>query len=154
MVQRWATEFSGQVAHYAVASDGGVLGRQAGSALKCRCIPSPNPVDAFSQQAGHRAPTNWSWLPPTPLAIAFLHSGLGKPAEVYLAEGPDKLQTARPLTAFNKLYTERDLPQGKPYRWKAEDGATVEGMLMYPPGKFEAKNLPMFVLHPRRTRRR
>jgi len=38
------------------------------------------------------------------------------------------------------------LPQGKPYRWKAEDGATVEGMLLYPPGKFEAKNLPMFVL--------
>ncbi len=75
-----------------------------------------------------------------------MHSALGEPAEVYLAEGADKLQAARPLTAFNKLFTERDLPQGKPYRWKAEDGVTIEGMLLYPPGKFEAKNLPMLTL--------
>src|SRR5207244_1258996 len=52
----------------------------------------------------------------------------------------------RPITAFNKLFAERDLPQGKPYKWKADDGTTVEGMLIYPPGKFETKNLPMFVL--------
>ena len=59
--------------------------------------------------------------------VAFVHSALGKPAEVYLADSAGKLQAARPLTTFNKLFTERDLPQGKPYRWKAEDGATVEG---------------------------
>jgi dipeptidyl aminopeptidase/acylaminoacyl peptidase len=56
------------------------------------------------------------------------------------------LQEARPITAFNKLFAERDLPQGEPYQWKADDGTGVEGMLIYPPGKFEAKNLPMFVL--------
>ena len=50
------------------------------------------------------------------------------------------------MTAFNKLLTERELPQGKPYRWKADDGAIIEGMLLYPPGKFEAPHLPMFVL--------
>jgi len=70
---------------------------------------------------------------------------LGEPAEVYWADGAGKLETARPLTAFNNLFTQRDLPQGKPYRWKAEDGTSVEGMLIYPPRKFEAKNLPMFV---------
>ena len=52
---------------------------------------------------------------------------------------------ARPITSFNKLFTERDLPKAKPYRWTSDDGTPVEGMLMYPPGKFEAKNLPMFV---------
>ena len=31
-------------------------------------------------------------------------------------------------------------------QWKADDGTTVEGMLLYPPGKFEQKNLPMFTL--------
>jgi dipeptidyl aminopeptidase/acylaminoacyl peptidase len=44
------------------------------------------------------------------------------------------------------LFTERALPQGKPYRWTADDGTSVEGMLIYPPGKFEQKNLPMFTL--------
>src|SRR5207248_5385400 len=33
----------------------------------------------------------------------------------------------------------------KPYHWKADDGTTIEGMLVYPPGKFEARNLPTFV---------
>jgi hypothetical protein len=37
-------------------------------------------------------------------------------------------------------------PRGKPYRWKADDGVPVEGMLVYPPGKFEARNLPMLTL--------
>jgi dipeptidyl aminopeptidase/acylaminoacyl peptidase len=75
--------------------------------------------------------------------IAFVYSSLQKPAEVYLAESPDKLSEARPITSFNKLLAEKDLPQGKPYRWKADDGTEVEGMLIYPPGKFEQKHLPM-----------
>src|SRR5262249_37532985 len=78
--------------------------------------------------------------------IAFTYSALQKPTEVYLAESADKLQEAKPITAFNKLFLDRELPQAKPYRWKADDGTPVEGMLMYPPGKFEAQNLPMFVL--------
>src|SRR5260370_16541621 len=76
--------------------------------------------------------------------VAFLYSSLGKPIEVYLAESATKLEQARPVTSFNKLLSERDLPQGKPYRWKADDGTTVEGMLIYPPGKFEATHLPLF----------
>jgi dipeptidyl aminopeptidase/acylaminoacyl peptidase len=76
--------------------------------------------------------------------IAFVYSSLQKPAEVYLADSPDKLDQARPITSFNHLFAERDLPQGKPYRWKADDGTTVEGMLIYPPGKFEQKHLPLF----------
>jgi len=75
--------------------------------------------------------------------IAFAYSSLGKPEEIYLADGADALDQARPITQFNKLFTERDLPQGKPYQWKADDGTTIEGMLIYPPEKFEAKHLPM-----------
>ena len=75
--------------------------------------------------------------------VAFVYSSLQKPAEVYLADSVDKLDQARPITSLNKLFTERELPQGKPYKWKADDGTTVEGMLIYPPGKFESKNLPM-----------
>ena len=77
--------------------------------------------------------------------IAFVHSALEEPTEVYFADSSDTLRSARPITSFNKLFTERDLPKAKPYRWTADDGTTIEGMLMYPPGKFEAKHLPMFV---------
>src|SRR5208282_6180462 len=44
------------------------------------------------------------------LRVAFVYSSLTRPPEVYLAEGPNLLPTARPITAFNKLFTERDLP--------------------------------------------
>jgi dipeptidyl aminopeptidase/acylaminoacyl peptidase len=75
--------------------------------------------------------------------VAFIHSALNQPEEVYLADSPAQLDQAKPITSFNQRFTERDLPQGKPYQWKADDGTTVEGMLIYPPGKFEAKHLPM-----------
>ena len=78
--------------------------------------------------------------------IAFAYSSLERPMEIYLADSPDKLEQARPITAFNRLFTERDLPQGKTYRWTSTDGTKVEGMLLYPPGKFETKNLPMLTL--------
>jgi dipeptidyl aminopeptidase/acylaminoacyl peptidase len=78
--------------------------------------------------------------------VAFVFSSIQQPAEVYLAEGPDKLEKAHPITAFNKLFTERELPKGKPYRWKSDDGVDIEGMLIYPPGQFEAKHLPMLTL--------
>jgi dipeptidyl aminopeptidase/acylaminoacyl peptidase len=78
--------------------------------------------------------------------VVFVYSSLGKPEEVYLAESAAQLDQARSITSFNKLFAERDLPQGKPYKWKADDGTIVEGMLIYPPGKFEAQHLPMLTL--------
>jgi dipeptidyl aminopeptidase/acylaminoacyl peptidase len=74
-----------------------------------------------------------------------VYSAVDKPTEVYLAESIEKLAEAKPITAFNHHYAEHPLPQGKPYQWKADDGTTVEGMLLYPPGKFGEKNLPTFV---------
>ncbi len=143
-VQRWAADFTGQAAHYDVASDGSVL---ASGRLGTEVQPysQSKPGTAFSQQRAWPGTYEQVTAAARSARIAFVHSTLGRPAEVYLADGPDKLQTARPLTSFNKLFTERDLPQGKPYRWKADDGTTIEGMLMYPPGRFEARNLPMFV---------
>ena len=75
----------GQVAHYAVASDGGVLAA-AGSGPKSRCIPRPGPGRHFRQQRDWPARTNWSHAAAHSSRIAFVHSSLGKPAEVYLAD--------------------------------------------------------------------
>jgi dipeptidyl aminopeptidase/acylaminoacyl peptidase len=144
-VQRWFSDFKGHIARYTLMPDGSVL---------CSCRVGTEVQ--FQSQANPKAPIakrdGWAGTYENPASarqsqrIAFLYSAIERPTEVYIAEGPDKLAQARPITAFNKLFTERDLPKAKPYRWTSEDGTTVEGMLMYPPGKFEAKNLPMFVL--------
>jgi dipeptidyl aminopeptidase/acylaminoacyl peptidase len=78
--------------------------------------------------------------------LAFVHSAFDKPEELYVADSANDLAQAKPVTAFNRLFTERDLPRGRTYKWKSDDGAEVEGILLYPPGKFGAKNLPMLTL--------
>jgi len=143
-VRRWAADFGGDVSRYALKSNGGVFAA-GGLGTEVQMYSQSQPTGAFSPQTGwagtYERLADASHSP----RIAFTHSSLVKPAEVYLAESVDQLRQAKPLTAFNKLFTERDLPQGKPYRWTADDGTAVEGMLIYPPGKFEAKNLPTFV---------
>jgi dipeptidyl aminopeptidase/acylaminoacyl peptidase len=147
-VQRWFADYPGEVVRYTPLPDGSVV---------CACrigtevhlVSQANPKAAIVKREG------WAGTYETPSAalqsqsqgsrIAFAYSATERPTEVYLADGLDKLAQARPITSFNKLFTERDLPKAKPYRWTSDDGTSVEGMLMYPPGKFEAKNLPLFV---------
>jgi dipeptidyl aminopeptidase/acylaminoacyl peptidase len=143
-LEQWAKDFTGSVNHYAVQGERVLVSGRLGTE-----------VSVYSANTRSKSLSSLSSWPGTyenistaehSSRIAFVYSALQKPTEVYVAESADKLQDARPVTTFNRLFLERDLPQGKPYRWKADDGATVEGMLMYPPGKFEAKNVPMFVL--------
>jgi dipeptidyl aminopeptidase/acylaminoacyl peptidase len=78
--------------------------------------------------------------------VAFAYSAQQTPGEVYLAESADDLREAKPITAFNALFTHRALPQGMPYTWAADDGTKIEGWLIYPPGEFGAKHLRMLTL--------
>jgi dipeptidyl aminopeptidase/acylaminoacyl peptidase len=144
--EQWAKDFPGPVEHYAIAADTILASARIGTEVAAYSISEPN-------QSLHKLP-NWpgsyealSATQHSP-RIAFVYSSLQKPAEIYLADSPDKLNEARPITTFNKSLAEKDLPQGKPYRWKADDGTTVEGMLIYPPGidaeNPAAKNLPTF----------
>ena len=143
-VDRWFASFPGEVARYTAIPDGSVL---------CACRLGTEVQ--FYSQASPTAPVvkrdGWPGAYEVPAAapasarVAFAYSSTERPTEIYIADGPDKLAAARPITSFNKLFTERELPKAKPYRWTSDDGTPVEGMLMYPPGKFEAKNLPMFV---------
>ena len=158
-VQRWFANYPGEVVRYATLPDGSVL---------CACrlgtevqfVSQANPKAPLVKNEGWAgtyempaaasqsvmAPRASSPGAPCSTCVAFAYSATTRPTEVYIADGPDKLAQARPITSFNKLFTERDLPLAKPYRWTSDDGTPVEGMLMYPPGKFDAKNLPMFVL--------
>jgi len=144
-VDRWFADYKGEIARYTPLPDGSVLcACRTGTEIQFES--QANPKAPFTRRAGWDGTYE---LPSASVAsprIAFVYSAIERPSEVYLAEGSGNVTQARPLTSFNKLLTERDLPRAKPYQWKSDDGTTVEGMLMYPPGKFGAKNLPMFVL--------
>ena len=149
-IEQWSKDFIGPVEHYAVEG-AGLFVRHAsrfpilasariGTEVQLYSVANPSdPLFKLSNWPGTYGQFSVAEHSPK---IAFLYSSLDKPEELYLAS-LDKLNEARPITSFNKLFAERDLPQGKPYQWKADDGTTVEGMLIYPPGKFEAKHLPM-----------
>jgi dipeptidyl aminopeptidase/acylaminoacyl peptidase len=141
-VEQWSKDFIGPVEHFAVADDGALASARVGTevAMYSANQPSQSLHKLKGWEGTYETLSTTAHSP----RIAFVYSSMQRPAEVYLAESADKLDQARPITSFNKLFTERDLPQGKPYRWKADDGTTVEGMLIYPPAKFEAKHLPMF----------
>jgi dipeptidyl aminopeptidase/acylaminoacyl peptidase len=143
-IQRWFASYPGEIVRYTPLPDGSVLaaGRMG---TEVQLMTQTNPKADIARREG------WAGHYELPAAashasrIAFVYSSTVKPTEIYIADGADKISQARPITSFNKLFTERDLPQAKPYRWTSDDGTSVEGMLMYPPGKFEAKNLPTFV---------
>jgi dipeptidyl aminopeptidase/acylaminoacyl peptidase len=79
-------------------------------------------------------------------AVLFTHSTITSPTQVYIAAEAKALNEAKPVTNFNKLFTERSQVEWKPYRWKSTDGTEVEGVLIYPPGKKDAKGLRMLTL--------
>jgi dipeptidyl aminopeptidase/acylaminoacyl peptidase len=140
-VEQWSKDFIGQVDQYAVTADGVLASARLGTEVPMYSAAQPG--EALHKLKGWDGTyENLSAAAHSP-RVAFVYSSLGKPAEVYLADSADKLDRARPVTSLNKVLGECDLPQGKPYRWKADDGTTVEGMLIYPPGKFESKSLPM-----------
>lgn len=78
--------------------------------------------------------------------LLYRHSAIDEPTELFLADDALDPESARPVTHFNTLFTQRDLPRMKTYRWRAKDGKTIEGVLLYPPGKFGQRNLRMLTL--------
>jgi dipeptidyl aminopeptidase/acylaminoacyl peptidase len=146
-VEQWGKDFIGPVNHYDVTAEGVLASATIGTEVPLYSIAKPG--QSLHKLNGWEGTYESISTAAHSTRIVFVYSSLQKPTEVYVAESADKLDQARPITSFNKLFTERDLPQGKPYRWKADDGTAVEGMLIYPPGSFEpgkpeAKRLPMF----------
>jgi dipeptidyl aminopeptidase/acylaminoacyl peptidase len=141
-VEQWSKDFNGEITYYAVASNRILTSARLGTEVPVYSITKPGePLQKLNSWPGTYELISAAQHSPH---VAFIYSSLQKPTEVYLAESPDNLNEAKPITNLNANLADKDLPQGKPYHWKADDGTTVEGMLIYPPGKFEAKNLPMF----------
>jgi dipeptidyl aminopeptidase/acylaminoacyl peptidase len=79
-------------------------------------------------------------------AILIRHSAINDPAQVYLAADPLHPDKLTALTSFNPIFAQRAQPEWQPYTWKADDGRTVEGVLVFPPGQKDAKHLRMLTL--------
>ncbi len=77
-------------------------------------------------------------------AILVRHSTLNEPPQVYLAANPLRPDQSKALTSFNPIFAQRAQPEWQPYTWKSDDGRTVEGVLIFPPGKKNARHLRMF----------
>jgi dipeptidyl aminopeptidase/acylaminoacyl peptidase len=141
-VEQWGKDFIGAVERYDVAADFVLTSARAGTEVQMYSANKPaESLHRLNGWPGTYADISVAEHSPR---VAFVYSSLSKPEEIYLADSAAKLDQAHAITSFNKFFTDRDLPQGKPYQWKADDGTTVEGMLIYPPDKFEAKHLPMF----------
>ena len=142
--EQWDKSFVGSVEHYTVTDNSVLTSARRGTEVQMYDAAKPgDSLHHLTNWPGTYA--NLSTTPHSP-KVAFIYSSLGKPEEIYLADSAAKLDQARAITSFNSKLAAADLPQGKPYQWKSDDGTTVEGMLIYPPGKFEAKHLPMFTL--------
>ena len=143
-VEQWDKSFVGSVEHYTVTDNCVLTSARRGTEVQM--YDAAKPADSLHHLTSW--PGTYANIATTPHSpkVAFIYSSLGKPEEIYLADSTGKLNDARPITSFNSKLAAADLPQGKPYQWKSDDGTTVEGMLIYPPGKFEAKHLPMFTL--------
>ncbi len=142
LATRWAAAFAGAITGFAVTPAGGLLasGRMG---TEVQVYGAERPTADFRKQPGWPGTYERISAAAHSSRIAFVHSTLQQPAEVYLG---DDAAHARPITSFNRVFAERALPEGQPYRWTADDGVQVEGMLIYPPGKLGARHLRMLTL--------
>lgn len=142
-LSRLGADYGGNWESYSVQSDGSLLGRgQTGIETQIYSVNGPK----ANKLAGVTGSYGYVHTARNSPRLLFSHSAIDEPTEVYLAEDSAHLAQAKPITQFNTLFTERALPQWTTYRWKAPDGTPVEGVLLYPPGKFGQKHLRMLTL--------
>jgi dipeptidyl aminopeptidase/acylaminoacyl peptidase len=141
--QRLGANFDGNWQDYTILSDGTLLATGAkGTSTQVYRVKG----ERAEKLAG--VPGTYGGLDAATRGDALLltHSAIREPLEVYIASSPSHLDQAKPLTRFNAHYLDYAQPDWRPYTWKSNDGTSVEGVLIYPPGKRDVKHLPMLTL--------
>lgn len=142
-VERLGADFTGSWGSFALTPDGKLL-----------ALGQKGTETQLYQVEGDRA-TKLPGLPGTYAevesaarsgAVILRYSTVNQPEQAYLAENPLEPGQMKKLTDFNPIFAERAQPEWQTYTWKTFDGRTVEGMLLFPPGKKGAKHLRMFTL--------
>ena len=143
VVKRLGADFAGSFEDYTVTGDGRVIA----TGLK-GTEQQLYAVDAEHTVLLPGLPGTYSGVDSGLHARGLLvkHSTLTDPVQVYLAADPARPDQAKPISSFNLLFTQRAQPEWKSYRWKADDGTMVEGILIYPPHRMGEKKLRMLTL--------
>jgi dipeptidyl aminopeptidase/acylaminoacyl peptidase len=140
-IERLGTAFEGSLDQYVLLADGrelalGLKGTEAQIYLIDgeKATKMPGMAGTYAGlDAAHDA---------NALLVRF--STVNDPQQVYLVADPLQPEKGKKLTNFNPVFAERAQPDWQPYTWKSDDGQTVEGVLIFPPGKKDAKHLRMF----------
>ena len=147
-IEEWGGDFGGTIRDYAIRSEGGVfiLG-QVGINVQVYTQQSSSKYLILQRGWNGTYRSISSSSSKRYSSLAFLHSCFEQPEEVYFIDHVDDLSSAQAMTNENQWLTKRNLPRAKSYKWISnDDDRTIEGILHYPPGKFEHKNLPLLVL--------
>ncbi|CAF2956833.1 unnamed protein product [Rotaria sp. Silwood2] len=149
-IERLAKDFNGAIIGYSIKPDGDVyiLG-QIGTNVHIYTQKSAEKYSILHNgwNGMYEIITSSSSFSHNHCSIAFVYSSYQRPKEVYCINDINKLQLAKMITNENKLFTQRNLPKIKLYQWlNRDDDRTIEGILHYPPEKFESKNLSLLVL--------
>jgi dipeptidyl aminopeptidase/acylaminoacyl peptidase len=79
-------------------------------------------------------------------AIVFRQSTIIEPEQAYIALDPLHPEHLTAITNFNPQFGKSAQPEWQTYTWKSDDDRTIEGVLIYPPGKKGKKHLRMLTL--------
>jgi len=140
-IERLGSSFDGSLDQYTLLADGrevalGLKGTEAQVYL----------IDGDRATKLPGMEGTYAGLDPAHTANSLLvrFSTVTDPQQVYLVPDPLHPDKLKKLTGFNPIFAERAQPEWQPYTWKSDDGQSVEGVLIFPPGKKGAKNLRMF----------
>jgi dipeptidyl aminopeptidase/acylaminoacyl peptidase len=142
-VERLGAEFDGSFDQFALLSDGRELALGLKGTETQLYLVDGEKATKLTGLAGSYAGLESA---PDSNAILFRHSAINQPTQVYLAADPLHPDAVKVLTSFNPIFAERAQPEWQPYTWKSDDGRTVEGVLIFPPGKKGARHLRMLTL--------
>ena len=142
-IDRLGADFKGSFEEYTVGEDGSVIAAGLTGTQQQLYKIDGSKAEELKGTAG-----TYSGIDAAKQAHKFivLHSTITDPTQAFVADEPSHLEQARAVTNFNTLFHNRAQPEWTTYRWKSDDGTEVEGVLIYPPGKKDAKHLRMLTL--------
>lgn len=142
-VERLGTAFQGSFEQFTLLPDGREIALGLKGTETRLYLVEGDKITALPGQAGTYAGLESAY---SSSAILVRHSNIDEPPQVYLAADPLHPDRLKPLTSFNPIFAQRAQPEWQTYTWKSDDGRTVEGVLIFPPGKKNARHLRMFTL--------
>jgi dipeptidyl aminopeptidase/acylaminoacyl peptidase len=142
-VERLGADFKGSLEEYTLDADGRVIAEGLTGAQQQLYRVDGNKAEELKGIAG-----TYSGVDAAKQGHNFivLHSTINDPTQAFVADASGSLAEAKVVTSLNRIFHARAQPEWTTYKWRSEDGTEIEGVLIYPPEKKDAKHLRMLTL--------